>query len=541
MKITVYDGADTIGGNKIHIEDNGKGLFLDFGLNFAHSGMYFKEFIKMRPTRGLNDPFEMGLLPKVNTYRGDLITDEINRASLKNIPVDAILLTHAHMDHYGMIGYLDFSIPLVASPETFAILKAYQDAGRSEIGSSAIYSMERGKRIEDFRVLSNIDIKTHNVKKPEKVEEKLDALKEHYRIRPLFSTIEIPDKLLEFMHYQSDKIKIAHFEKNMKIGNIGELPFKIRAYPVDHSVYGATAYVIEGNKTIAYTGDIRLHGENGYKTLEFAKNARDAEILITEGTRVSPDKKYHYVSEKDVYKNSLSAVEDEKGLIIADFSARNFERLNIFSHIADKTGRVLVITEKDAYAVESLSHAGININIEHVQIYKKLTDHVEWWQEYIGREKIRKKESENGFKKKSKMWENKLIDPHEIHTAPERYILAFSLYDMPNMMDIKTQGGMYLYSSTEAFNEEMELDFITLHNWLRRYEIKSVGFHMDNGKPIFEEGYHASGHASQEDLKKVIEIIDPDYIIPVHTENPLWFRKNFDNTKIIRNGESRKF
>jgi len=34
MQITVYDGADTIGGNKILLEDNGVNLFFDFGINF---------------------------------------------------------------------------------------------------------------------------------------------------------------------------------------------------------------------------------------------------------------------------------------------------------------------------------------------------------------------------------------------------------------------------------------------------------------------------------------------------------------------------
>jgi len=31
--ITVYDGANTIGGNKIYVEDKGRGLFLDFCMN----------------------------------------------------------------------------------------------------------------------------------------------------------------------------------------------------------------------------------------------------------------------------------------------------------------------------------------------------------------------------------------------------------------------------------------------------------------------------------------------------------------------------
>jgi ribonuclease J len=33
--ITIYDGAESIGDNKIHVEEGGRGVFLDFGKNFA--------------------------------------------------------------------------------------------------------------------------------------------------------------------------------------------------------------------------------------------------------------------------------------------------------------------------------------------------------------------------------------------------------------------------------------------------------------------------------------------------------------------------
>jgi len=42
MQITVYDGADTIGGNKILLEDNGINLLFDFGINF-NLRPYFEE------------------------------------------------------------------------------------------------------------------------------------------------------------------------------------------------------------------------------------------------------------------------------------------------------------------------------------------------------------------------------------------------------------------------------------------------------------------------------------------------------------------
>ena len=53
MKITIYDGYGTIGGNKIHIEENGEGIFLDFGMNFSKYGKYYEEFLTERTSRGL--------------------------------------------------------------------------------------------------------------------------------------------------------------------------------------------------------------------------------------------------------------------------------------------------------------------------------------------------------------------------------------------------------------------------------------------------------------------------------------------------------
>jgi len=47
MIITIYDGADTIGGTKIHIEEN-NGLFLDFGMNFARYIPFIMKSILVR-------------------------------------------------------------------------------------------------------------------------------------------------------------------------------------------------------------------------------------------------------------------------------------------------------------------------------------------------------------------------------------------------------------------------------------------------------------------------------------------------------------
>jgi ribonuclease J len=52
VSITVYDGAMGIGGNKIFVEENGRGVFLDFGKNFGKYGQFYEEFLKSRDVWG---------------------------------------------------------------------------------------------------------------------------------------------------------------------------------------------------------------------------------------------------------------------------------------------------------------------------------------------------------------------------------------------------------------------------------------------------------------------------------------------------------
>jgi len=50
--------------------------------------------------------------------------------------------------------------------------------------------------------------------------------------------------------------------------------------------------------------------------------------------------------------------------------------------------------------------------------------------------------------------------------------------------------------------------------------------------------FHASGHASESELEWMIDKIDPDIIILVHTEKPDWFKIRYgDKAKILKKGE----
>ena len=134
------------------------------------------------------------------------------------------------------------------------------------------------------------------------------------------------------------------------------------------------------------------------------------------------------------------------------------------------------------------------------------------------------------------------VSPLTISKDPDNYMICFSLFDIKNLLDIKPKGGTYIYSSSEAFEEESEFDYLRLYNWLKFFKLKIIGFDIveetTRTKPQFMKGYHASGHVSKSDLIKTIETIDPDILIPVHTDYPQWFSKNFDNAVLLKDNET---
>jgi ribonuclease J len=112
------------------------------------------------------------------------------------------------------------------------------------------------------------------------------------------------------------------------------------------------------------------------------------------------------------------------------------------------------------------------------------------------------------------------------------------------------EGSLYVFSSSEPHDEEQEIDFRRLHEWLKHFGIKGFGLPVEvkkeNGKseweiPEAEKGLHASGHASGADVARAIREIDPQVIIPVHTENPGWFKERFDGVLVPEEGKRYSF
>ena len=486
VKVTVFDGADCIGGNKVHLGFDGHGVLFDFGTNFNRMNQFYDEFLQPRASRGVHDHLDMGLIPRVNWYREDLVPDDVDMASAPELPVDALLISHAHIDHFGCAGFLDLDIPFVSTPMTAALIKAMNDCGRGDPGAECAYCTKKGLGIDRRTMVAG---------------------KGPYIGRNFFLTDQHTSGFDDF--WTRSKGKTKELEPG-QLDGMDSLGLEIKAMEVDHSIYGAAAYAVETEAGwIIYSGDIRLHGAYGDKTRRFMSQAKalSPAALIIEGTRASRDDAHLQLSEADVASKCLAAVEDVGGLIIADFSARNFERLDAFIDIAQETGRSLVVTVKDAYFLDAMRMADGVDRLSKVLVFGELKS--------------------KGSKSKDAVEElvDRLVDPKEISMNPEKYILCFSSYDLGNLLDIKPDGGLYIYSSSEAHSEDQSFDFVRMHNWLDQFGIKTRGFSRKDGKIVFEQGYHASGHASAEDLASVVEAIDPGLVIPVHTFRPEFFQE----------------
>jgi ribonuclease J len=143
LRITVYDGAGCIGGNKIYLDNGEDGVFLDFGKNFGKYSRFYEEFLKNRSTRGLHDLLTLRLIPDLDIYRPDLVTPDAPVSGFPRLPVAAVLLSHAHLDHCGNIGLLRREIPVFSTPASAAILKGYQDTGVSTLEGDVVYGSDR--------------------------------------------------------------------------------------------------------------------------------------------------------------------------------------------------------------------------------------------------------------------------------------------------------------------------------------------------------------------------------------------------------------
>ena len=504
--ITCYGAVGCIGGNKILLEDGDARLFFDFGLDFGHAGRFFNEYLRPRAARGLLDPLALGLLPPLEgLYRDDLafaglwerfrphpLYRDVRRDGL---PADAVLLSHAHLDHNADLSYVNHAIPIYATRVTAFIARAMQITGQMSFERELIYV---------------------NPRTPSESGELKSDSKAAYRCRPHYFvdgalTPEAQDYWAHLPKSDSGKGKdFAPACAERAADSVNGLP--IRWWPLDHSIPGAGGYAVRTSAGwIAYTGDLRFHGKNGELSRRFARDLAQLHpvALLCEATRPDPDPSP--ITEADIIANATALVRAASGrLVVADFGPRNVERLESFAQVAHEAGRALLILPKDAYLLQAIALADPDRYTPPelwpmLQLYADPKAAPRPWERTL-----------------RDAWPTPLVGPTEVSRNPGAYILCFSLWDANDLLDLQgVEGGIYLYSSSRAYDDEQAADLDRLRNWVRHMGFTLYGDPDDaNRVPL-----HASGHAAGPELVEFVATVRPDILIPIHTERPEWWER----------------
>ncbi len=296
---------------------------------------------------------------------------------------------------------------------------------------------------------------------------------------------------IEFKTFRTgDKVKIGSVE--------------LEPIHVDHSVAGAYGFNIHTSSgTLAYTGDLRVHGTKNSMTEDFRKRlAGDPpDLMLCEGTNTIGAT----VSTEAEVASKLDAItRSARGLVMADFSRTDIDRLRSFIQAASNNDRKLAISMRQAYLLSLLKsdpHLDVpDIGGEDILIFRK-------------------------NKKRYMKWEQTLLDLPNITDSSlvadmqNKVVLAASFYDFEELIEIDPEAGsVFILSTSEPFNEEMQIDFDRLKAWLEHYGVPQ--YHV-----------HVSGHIMPLQLREMLEQISPKKIYPIHTENPNLCRRFLSGLK----------
>ena len=249
--------------------------------------------------------------------------------------------------------------------------------------------------------------------------------------------------------------------------SIGDI--RIRPLVIDHSAADSYMFVIEAEcKRVLYTGDFRMHGLRHHVFDKLVSTyIGEVDVLITEGTLLSRDAA-DCISEASVLDDISSYIQDGKYVFIM-CSSTNIDRImGIWQNMP--TNKVLIC---DAYQKRILDTVIKNVYYES-SLYRRHDSPL-----VLDKGKYPKYYMDNGFVS--------LVRATENHIS---HIKEFSKDDV-----------RIIYSMWTGYIEEN----LALKELLDTYPSYIC---------------HASGHVSKDDLIKFIKLVNPDVIIPIHTDNP---------------------
>ncbi len=245
---------------------------------------------------------------------------------------------------------------------------------------------------------------------------------------------------------------------------VGEITVEFVA--VDHDLPGASGFLVRTpDLTLAYTGDNRWHGFHPEVTERFAEAARGAGVLVQEsvslGWAPSVEDEAEAAqppewSEEDVVREFGEVLERARGLVIVNLYPMNRLRVHAFGAACAARGRVLVL-EPQAAAIAD--------------------------------------------------WPLVLEDAGSVLHDPSRYCVQLEFASLPTLIDLRPPAGSVYVHSNGVPLGRYDPAYQVMLSWVRAMGLELVSL-------------ASSGHSRPADIRRMVEAVAPDVVLPVHSQRP---------------------
>lgn len=278
----------------------------------------------------------------------------------------------------------------------------------------------------------------------------------------------------------------------------------IKAVHVDHSIPGAYCFFIETvDSTILYTGDYRLHGGRVCEEsltedmVKIAKEYGDIDLFITEGTRFSDCSTEREIDVLQRFNQIMSRFD---GIILLEYSYLDIDRYESMMEAASQWNKNIVFAFKHFMFLYNLYHKdpGLRekINLERyrdmIYIYFKKTKNTKKKERELSQNLERE-----GYRVVSNLGELNL----------DNIILEGFDHYIQDIYELKPEMCIAIHSSSEPYDEESEIFYEKINNWLKALDAPSYRI-------------HSSGHIHPLDLIKIYKDIKPKDVLVIHSEYP---------------------
>lgn len=411
MEIVIHRGTHQIGGSCVELRNENSCILIDIGMPLDHDSSTSLEAELPQP-----------------------LFNQIQRGAKR---IDAILLSHAHMDHYGLACLVPEDGPIYC-------------------GAASAKLMEITAKI-------------------------------------------MPGRLLPF--------KPHIFQGYFRIG-----AFSIKPLLMDHSAFDSYGFLISAEgKTLLYTGDFRAHGRKSKIFDRLIQDPPKVDVLLIEGTLMGSHTERASLSERELENEFLRVMKETPGIVLVSVSSQNIDRLVTIYRATSRSGRRLII---DFYTAEILELMG-----EHANLPQSSWNDISICFPYHLFERF-KKIGLNSILAKHRKNEIRWADINSIENESVMLVRPNFLINLKKYLELKE--ATWIFSMWNGYLESKS--FTVLKTYLEK---KNVRF----------EYLHTSGHADTKDIKKLVDALSPEILVPMHTFNPDLFRNYFKNVKVLNDCE----